>query len=202
MAKKIRQIKLAEEDINKNSGKEISHTISKIKAHERLYTFLLVIVFMVTISVSVFLGLKVDSYVLYDPSYYLSSFSLSGQSVTLTSNNIMSDEEGLRSPQKTLDFSNNTNHKVNYIIRFAVDEDMFEKCDCKDKVVDYHMIKYSLDGKTVQTFTDETMIITAGMIKEKSDDYLNIKFWIDDSIEGEAYFYGKFIMEELEDMDS
>ena len=77
MAKVIRQLKtkkrkkLAEEDINKNSGKEISHTISKIKAHERFYTFILVIIFMVTISVSVFLGLKVDSYQLYDASYYV-----------------------------------------------------------------------------------------------------------------------------------
>jgi len=202
MAKKIRQIKLAKEDINKNSGKEISHTISKIQAHERLYTFLLVIVFMVTIPIFVFFALKVDEYQLYDPSYYLSSFSLSGQSVTLTSDNIMSDEEGLKSPQYTLDFSNNTNHSVNYIIRFAEDEDMFEKCECKDKVIDYHMIKYSLDGKTVHQFTDETMIITAGMIKDKADDYLNIRFWIDDSIKDEAFYYGKFILEELEDMDA
>ena len=201
MAKKIRQVKLVEEDIRKNSGKEISHTISKIKAHERFYTFILVIVFMITISLSIFLGLKVDDYQLYDASYYYSSFSMSGQTVTFTSKNIMSDKEGLINAPFTLRFSNNTNRHINYLIRFAVDEEMLEQCKCRDKIIDYHKIKFSLDGKTVQQFSDETMFITAGMIPSRDEGELDVHFWIDESVKGDCLYYGKFILEELEDMD-
>ena len=39
MGKKIRGVKLKAEDINKNNGKEISHTINKIIANERKYNY-------------------------------------------------------------------------------------------------------------------------------------------------------------------
>lgn len=204
MAKKIRQVKkLVEEDIHKNSGKEISHTISKIKAHERFYTFILVIVFMVTISISVFLGFKVDSYQLYDASYYYSSFTLSGQLVALTDKSVMNDIEGLTSKKYTLHYSNNTIHNINFLIRFAEDPESIEKCKCKDKIVDYHMIKFSIDGETVQTFSDESMILTAGMVPSREDGTFEVRMWLDDSLKDQdCFYYGKFILEELEDMDA
>ena len=189
MAKVIRQLKtkkrkkLAEEDINKNSGKEISHTISKIKAHERFYTFILVIIFMVTISVSVFLGLKVDSYQLYDASYYLSSFTLSGELVTLSKKNVMNDIEGLSSKTYTLKYSNHTERDVNFLIRFATDETQKAKCKCDDKIVDYQKIKYSIDGEHVQQFSDETMILSAGMVKSGNSDEFKVKLWLDESLQ-------------------
>ena len=209
MAKKIRQVKskkrskLVEEDINKNSGKEISHTISKIKAHERLYTFILVVIFMVTISLAVFLGLRVDSYKIYDASYYTSNYSLTGQLISLNHNNIMSDKDGLQSLEYVINFTNHTNHNINYLIRFAEDEDSFERCKCHDKVVDYHAIKYSIDGKTVNQFTEETMIISAGMLPVKNDGELHIRLWIDENYnkDDDCFFYGKFILEELKNMD-
>ena len=210
MAKVIRQLKtkkrkkLAEEDINKNSGKEISHTISKIKAHERFYTFILVIIFMVTISLSVFLGLKVDSYQLYDASYYLSSFTLSGELVTLTQKQVMNDLEGLSSKSYTLQYSNHTDHDVNFLIRFAKDESQVAKCKCEDKIVDYQKIKYSIDGEHVQQFSDETMILSAGMIPSGQSDEFKVRLWLDESLTDteECYYCGKFILEELEDMDA
>ena len=203
MAKKIREVKkLVEEDIHKNSGKEISHTISKIKAHERFYTFILVIIFMVTISVSVFLGFKVDSYQLYDASYYYSNFSLSGQLVALTDKNVMGDVQGLTSQKYTLHYSNNTTRNINFLIRFAPDEEMIEKCKCSDKIVDYQKIKYSIDGETVQTFSDESMIITASMVPAREDGDFTVRMWLDESLkDNECFYYGKFILEELEDMD-
>ena len=207
MAKKIRQVKqvkLKEEDINKNSGKEISHTINKIKEHEKLYTFFLVIIFMVTISLSVFLGLRVDSYQLYDASLYDSSFSMSGQLVTLNHDQVMSDEDGLKSKEYTLSYKNSTGRNVNFIIRFSLDEERVKKCECSSDLVDYQKIKFSLDGKKVQQFTDETMIITAGMVKNRKSDELKIHIWLDESLQdsNNCIYYGKFIFEELEDMDA
>ena len=201
MAKKIRQVKLVEEDISKNSGKEISHTIAKIKAHERLYTFLLVLVFMVTISVSIFLGFKVDSYQLYDASSYFSSFSYSGQSIILTSKDVMSDENGLDSVPYTLHYTNNTEKNINFLLRFALDEEALEKCNCKDKIVDYKKLKYSIDGEKIEQFNGETMIFTAGMIAPQEDDTFSVHLWIDESVQDDCLYYGKFILEEIEDMD-
>lgn len=207
MAKKIRQVKqvkLKEENINKNSGKDISHTINKIKEHERLYTFLLVIVFMVTICLSIFLGLRVDTYQLYDASLYDASFSMTGQLITLTKENIKSDADGLKSKPYTLHYKNSTGRNINFIIRFSMDEDRVKKCECDSDIISYDKIKYSIDGKTVQNFNDETMIITAGMLKNRKSDDLNIRFWIDDSVSetDPCLYYGKFIFEELEDMDA
>ena len=69
MAKKIRNAKLKGEDIQKNSGKNISYTISKIKAHERFYTTILVLIFMVVITSAIYLGLRVDPYDAYAENY-------------------------------------------------------------------------------------------------------------------------------------
>ena len=209
MAKKIRQVKkskqvkLAEEDINKNSGKEISHTISKIKEHERLYTFILVIVFMVTISLSIFLGLKVDPYQIYNSNYYMPSFTLTDELVTLSQKNVISDLEGLSSKTYILKYYNNTDHDINFLIRFATDEDTKDRCNCDEKIVDYSHIRFSVDGQHVQQFTDETMIISAGMIKSRQEDEFRVRLWLDETVpEGDCFFYGKFILEELEDMDA
>lgn len=203
MARKIKQAKLFKEDIHKNSGKEISHTITKIKKHEKLYTFILVIIFMCTISISAFLGLSVDKYKLYDASYYASNFTMRGQLVALSSANVMNDENGLKSQKYTVKYSNNTSKNINYLLRFAMDEETLERCDCMDKVVPYHKLRFSLDGKSVQQFTDETMVLTAGMISSRKSDSVKVRLWIDDSVEdSDCLYYGKFIIEELEDMDS
>ena len=203
MARKIRQVKLVEEDIHKNSGKEISHTITKIKEHEKLYTFILVIIFMITISVSVFLGLSVDKYKLYDASYYASNFTMRGQLVALSSNDVMSDEDGLKSQTYNVKYSNNTSRHINYLLRFTLDEETIERCNCRDRIVSFQKLKYSIDGKSVQQFTDETMIITAGMLSSRKSDSLKIHLWIDESMEdSDCLYYGKFIIEELEDMDN
>ncbi len=204
MAKKIRQVKLVEEDINKNSGKEISHTISKIKAHERLYTFVLVVIFMFTISITAFLGLKVDSYQLYDASYYYSHFSMKGDSIKLSSKDVMSDVNGLVSKPRTLEYNNNTNKNINFIIRFSPDEKEIKKCGCENKIIDYHKIKYSLDGINIKTFTDDAMIISASMLEKNSNGTFSIRLWLDESLKNkdDCVYYGKFVLEELEDMDN
>lgn len=201
MAKKIKQVHLAEEEIHKNNGKEITHTISKIKAHEKLYTFFLVIVFMITIGISIFLGLKVDSYQIYDPEYYQNAISLSGQLLTISSNHIMSDSLGLQSNGYTVRYKNNTGKNINFLLRLAIDEDQLEKCNCEENLVDIRKIKFSLNGETIQQFSDEAMIITAGMLKAHDSGEMNIRIWFDESVESNSIFYGKFTLEQLEDMD-
>ncbi|MBR3211260.1 MAG: hypothetical protein IKF71_04940 [Bacilli bacterium] len=203
MARKRKRIRIKAEDVTKNSGKEISHTITKIKKHEKLYTFILVVIFMITISLSFLIGLSSDKYQWYDESLYDSNISLSGRLVALSSKNVMSDAEGLKSDTYDIKFSNNTSNYINYILRFALDEETVERCDCRDQIISFDKIKYSLDGKKVNRFTEETMIITTGMLKAKESDSLKVHIWLDESVEEEeCLYYGKFVLEQLEDMDS
>ena len=203
MAKKVRQVKLVSEDISKNSGKELSHTISKIKAHERLYTFYLVIFFMVVICISAYLGFKVDPSIIYDSNYNYSSFSMSGQLLSLKSKDIMSDAEGVKSIPYTLNYQNTTDRKINFIVRLAVDEDSVKACECGDKIIDYRKIRYAYDDNYVNSFKDESMIIAAGTVKPMESGTFDVRIWLDESLDknSECYYYGKFVIEELEDMD-
>ena len=59
--KKIRGVKLKAEDINKNTGKDISHTISKIQANERKYTIILIIFFVSLFFVVGYFSLRVNT---------------------------------------------------------------------------------------------------------------------------------------------
>ena len=44
---KKKKNKLKIEDVNRNSAKNVSHTINKIKSNERKYTIILVFIFMI-----------------------------------------------------------------------------------------------------------------------------------------------------------
>ena len=205
MEEKGKKNSLKNEEVKKSSGgKKVSRTIEVIKKHERLYTGILVIIFMIVILTSVYLGLKADTIKLYDTRFDPpSSLSVSGQLISLTNKNIMSDREGLDSEKITLKYLNNTGRNINFVIRFIEDEETLEKCNCKDKILDYKKIKFSLDGVKVQTFKNEDMVVTTGSIKNRKTDTIGIKFWIDEEEDKlkECFYYGKLIFEELKNMD-
>ena len=203
MAKIIRQVKLTEEDILKNSGKDISHSILKQKKKERMYTSIMAIIFIITIPLAIFLSFRVDTHQLFESSYYKeTNIVLTHQFITLDKNNILSDEEALKKDPYIIKYYNQTSQNINYIIHFAKDEKAIDKCKCNDKLIDYHHLKYSIDGKTVNSFSDDTMLITANMIRSRKKDQFKLWIWIDDTIkENDISFLGKVVFEELEDMD-
>ena len=203
MAKKIRNIKrIKQEDITKNTGKEIGSTIARFKMHEKRYTFYLVVIFMLTIMISAYFGLKVDSYHLYDSSKNKGSYlSFSSRLVFLNQKNIMSDLDGLKSSTYLVDFSNTTAESINYIIRLVLDEDSIEQCNCENEIVDFDKIRYSIDGKSVLSFRDENMIIETGTIQSQKNEKFNIRFWLNDQVDtSKCHFYGRLIFEELKDI--
>lgn len=203
MAKKIRQVTLTEEDILKNSGKDISHSIAREKKKEKIYTFVLVIAFIITIPMAIFLSFRVDSKKLFDAGFYKdASISLNGEFITLDDESVLTDNEALAKEPYTIQYNNLTTNNINFIIRFAKDENAIATCDCNNKLLDYHKIKYSIDGKTVHSFSDETMLITADMIRAREKEQLKIWLWIDDKVsKKDVIFLGKIVLEELEDMD-
>ena len=147
MAKKIRDVKIRNSgDVNKNSGIKITHTINKIKEHEARYTVILTSVFMVLIVVFAYMAFRYDpdnlSNIEYTKAY--AHLSSSGKLVYINENDIMNDNDGLKSQPYSVNFSNMTNHTINYVIRFVEAKDMVENCKCD--IVDYKNIKFSLDG--------------------------------------------------------
>ena len=204
MAKKIRQVKLTEEDIVKNNGKDISHSIAKLKKQERIYTIVFALFFVIMIPLIIFLSFRVDTTQLFDYSYYKDvNVLLNGQFITLDNSSILKDSDALNKDPYIIKYNNLTNNNINYIIHFAKDEKAISLCNCNDKLLDYHKIKYSIDGKTVHSFSDESMLITANMIRARKKDEFKIWIWIDEKVkdDNDVLFLGKIVLEELEDMD-
>ena len=204
MAKKIRSVKkIRQEDISKNTGKEISSTIARFKMHEKRYTFYLVVIFMLTIMISAYFGLKVDTYSLYDSTSNDkgSYLSFSSRLVFLNQKNIMNDVEGLQSNSYLVDFSNTTAETINYIIRLVLDEDSIEQCNCVNEIVEYDKIRYSVDGENVLSFQDDSMVVETGTLHSQKSEKINIRFWLNDQVDAsKCHFYGRLVFEELGDI--
>lgn len=188
-----------EQDILKNSGREVSHVISAIKKHERLYLAMLAVIFMVTICFSGYLALKVDSSFTAVPEKYQNHLSMTGSLLSLSSQNVLNEEDGLKSSVIPLSFQNGSGDNVNYVIRLVRDQDRISMCDCEDKIVSYQDLRFSLDGKTVQKFQDGEMVLTTGMIPNLEEEKISLRIWIDESVSYDSYYYGKFLLEELEE---
>ena len=194
MAKKIRGAKVKKEDIQKNSGKNISHTISKIKAHERYYTTLLVILFMFVITISMYFGLKVSSKMNYtlDESEYSNGFSYTGRLVSLNNKN----NDNMNSIY-TVTLSNMTNNNVNYLLRIEKDEETIKNCNCESNIVSYDKIRYSLEDRVERSFTNNDMVLTTGFVHPLEREEIPIKIWLVNENEGEQFF-GKIVMEQIQ----
>ena len=199
MAKKIRNVKLKSEDIQKNSGKNISHTISKIKEHERFYTTILVLVFMIVISFSIYLGLRVDPDMIYANTIEEGSgFSYTSRGVYLNQKNI-----GSRDNPYSVTISNITDQNINYILRMIPDEELIEECNCREQLISYDKIKYSLEDKQERVFSNEEMVLTTGFIHPLDTEEIKLNIWLSEDLnpKEEIHFYGKIVLEKIEDMN-
>ena len=106
MARK-RTKKLNIHDIHKNNDVEVSHAIQKIKENERKYTAILVLIFMSIFVVLGYFSLRVNYHYLSENNYLpVNSYSTAGEVITLTTDNILSDQEGLLSLPYHYQFSN------------------------------------------------------------------------------------------------
>lgn len=200
MAKKIRNVKLQEEDIQKNSGKNISHTINKIKAHERYYTTILVLIFMVVISISIYFGLRVDTYNTYAENTLDNGtgFSYTSSLIYLNHNNIGNTKDN-KDSSYGISISNMTNNNINYSIKIKIDEEKIKECNCE--TISYDKLRYSLEDNIERTFSSEEMIITTGFAHPLEREDIKIHVWISDEVpkEEEPVFFGQIVLEKIEE---
>jgi preprotein translocase subunit SecG len=194
MGKKIRGVKLKASDINRNNGKDISHTINKIKANERRYTIILVIVFIIIFLVIGYSALKSEVKKIYNND---SNLVIKSPLIKLSSGDVLSDEVGLKRENIKLKVSNNTGVDLNYRIVLKEDLDSKKKCGCDSNSFNIKNISYSLDGKTVRMFNNDLNVITTGMLKSYKTDNVNIKIWLNNIDNKDSHFHGKFIVENM-----
>lgn len=173
--------KLRQEDIKKNTSVEISHTINKIKENERKYTIILVLIFMICFIVIGYFSLRINNdYVVSKEDLYTNY----NTEVILTNQNIMSDQDGLKSKELVYHLDNKNNRLIIYKIILVLD---------KNNIVDSHYIKYALDDGIVKTL-DENMIITKGILEGYQNTDVKVRFWIDNSIpKGKDYYFHGYL---------
>ena len=183
-----KKYRLKKSDVLRNSGKEISHTILKIKKHERLYTTILVFIFMTLIIVGVYFIFRVNpSKFNYNSEYNNDNgFSYSSNLVFLSDKNFGQDN----SNSYVVNISNMTEYNENYVIKLNLNDDFIKKCNCSDKLLSYDKIKYSIADGVERSIDNQDMILSTGFIASKGVDKLNIKIWVDESVNEEIYFYG------------
>lgn len=123
------------------------------------------------------------------------TFTYSSELVTLTSFNIMNKENGLKSDLRSIRIYNNTRDDVEYKVILENDD---ISCTCTEKIPT-HLIRYSFDGKTVKSLTEDNQVIYKGKIKSLSSKNIEIRLWVDESFEGtDEHYHGRFIVERVE----
>jgi len=189
MAKR-KKYRLKQSDVVKNSGKEISHTISKIKAHERFYTTILVIIFMIVISTSIFFLFRITpNNINYNSNYTTETgFSYTSNLIFLSNKNTGNDNRNTY----VINISNMTEYNENYAVKLVLNDEFIKKCNCNDRLLPISKLRYNIGDGVVRSVDQSNMILTTGFIGTKKVDTLKFSMWIEGmSQSDEYYFYGK-----------
>ena len=187
MARKMKKLK--KYDISQNSGKEISHTIAKIKAHERFYTSILVVIFMFLIVLGAYFVFRVDpSDYKYEGDFKIEDgFSYSSNLVFLNDGNNKDN-----SNEYIINISNMTDYNENYELQLNYNDDFIAKCNCSEKLVPLDKIKYSIDDGVVRNLSAQNKVLSTGFIAKSTMTQVKVKMWLEGlEKDKEGYFYGK-----------
>ena len=187
--------KLKQNDINRNTSIEVSHTIRKIKENERKYTVILVIFFMIVISIVGYHVFTINSDSLYSDiktgSSNSSYLSLSSSNIVLTKEDILSDDVGMNTNKYIIHLENNTGKIKQYKVYFVSDHK--DTCKCGNKVFDKKFIRYSVDNE-VKTLKDGLFV--DGVLKKNESKDILFNMWISEEINknSDLHLHGHFII--------
>ncbi len=198
---RIRGVKVKKDVILKNSSSNISHSIKRIKENERKYTILLVGFFFLLFCFIGYFTLRVNSADFLD--YYQEQsdehgVKTSGGLVTLTSNHIMSNQEGLQSDIVLLTIENHLDCSFRYRIIFVEDDYLIDKCGCRGKSYNLSSIHYSIDGVQVKSFSSDSVIVLEDQLNSGNTKNYPIRVWLDESVPiSDLHFHGHFVVETM-----
>ena len=192
MARPRKKIKQA--DISKNSSIKISGVINKIKANERRYTISLVIIFMALFMVVGFFTLKLNVKK-YDEYLKKGVLSLYSKLVVLQEENILTDDDGLKSNSYYISVYNGIEKNVRYRILLKKDETLTSRCGCEGELKPSDL-KFSFNDDVVTFDSFDDIVIDAGIIEKFENKTIEVKVWL--SEEAKTHFHGRFIVERID----
>ncbi len=191
MPKKKKQ-KLQQKQIQKNTSINVSNTIYKIKANERKYTAILVVFFMVCFGFMGYFAFRIDvpmEYMTVTQSVKENRGIVSSSStITLSKEENVTEEEGLRTPENEVTIKNNMMETVFYQVKLIEDEMMHEKCGCDENHVPIDSIRYSLDGKEVLTLPPDA-VLWEGTLKPTERIRIPLQIWTENM--EQEHFHGR-----------
>ena len=180
------------------SNKINKKSLSKTKINEKKAITIIIILFIVIVFLGGYISFRFKDK--YNNSYQTNTnkqtFTYSTELVTLTKDNIMSNENGLKSNSRIIRIYNNTNEDIKYKIILKEDD---INCTCTEQIPKY-LIKYSLDGKIEKSLNEDNQILLNDKINKLSTKKIEVRLWIDESFKGdEDHYHGRFIIEKIED---
>ena len=193
-------------EIKNNSQREISGVIKNIKKHEKRYTAILVVIFMISFAFISYIAFHVNgAYLNNDNVIELSTnisntFLSSSEIITLSNNKILKDELGLKEHSYKIKYSNYTNKDVVYKILFVEDKETKESCGCND-TFPTNYIRYSINGKEVNTLSESNQNeLKRDIIKKNSTEEIYVKLWISNSFNNKNFdhVHGRFKIEKVD----
>lgn len=188
--------------INKNGKIEKKHIINKMKNKEFKYTFILVMVFMVAFVIIGYNALKFDNNLLLNDIKNIKvaeNVSSSSQTILLTDNDVMKDEEGLSSYVYKINVKNDTSNAVSYQLNLVKDENVLSICDCGNKQLNSNQIKYSLNDGRVKVLNNDMLIKDINLENGEAENIL-VRVWVDsenENVETGSHFHGHFVLNEI-----
>lgn len=186
--------KLKQADISRNSSIKISGVINKIKANERRYTISLVIIFMALFMVVGFFTLKLNVKK-YDEYLEKGVLSLYSKLVVLQEENILTDDDGLKSNSYYISIYNGIEKNVRYRILLKKDETLTSRCGCEGELKPSDL-KFSFNDDVVTFDSFDDIVIDAGIIEKFENKTIEVKVWL--SEEAKTHFHGRFIVERID----
>ena len=185
--------KLKQADISKNSSIKISGVINKIKANERRYTISLVIIFMGIFIVVGFFTLRLNVKQ-YDEYLEKGVLSLYSKVVVLQEDDMLSDEDGIKTESYYISVYNGLESTVRYRILLVQDETLTSSCGCSGDIKPTD-IKFSFGGDVVTFDSFEEMVIDSGKLEKFENQNSKVKVWL--SEDATTHFHGRFIVEKI-----
>lgn len=196
MAKRIKSKELEIQDINKNTSKEISHTMKRLEKNEKKYTFYLVIFFM---SLFIFIGyqsLKIqNNYTIKENTNLDYSISSLGQVLDLSKTDKISEDEIDNKTPIYIEVNNNTEKEVKYQIVLVKDIERIKKCGCSNKQIKNNNIFYRIDNKINKLSND--MILYEKTISSQTTINLELTIWVNKNENDENHFHGHIELREV-----
>lgn len=194
---KAKKLKIS--DIKHGEGAHVGHLLRHLKAKEVELTFCGVVVVLTIVLVSLyFVFSSVREPVSFNTIQvgnfdvtYIDRGDLLGNIVNLTSSDIMSKKDGMKSEVYKLEVVNNDKEANGFQIKFVNDVAMIREDKCSKKQIPLAYIYYQVDGGKVRKLDDtkRSPIVYQGVLGGEEKETIKIRFWVDKKLPKEYYSY-------------